>query len=103
MDIQLASVAVALLAVIARLFWALRRKDPLGETVTLALIAGLSAGALTVGVCVAPYPIVVKYQPATAAFYRNWLSDPLFISFAGIAYALLGLVSTVRIFQQRKA
>jgi O-antigen/teichoic acid export membrane protein len=103
MDIQLASVAVAILAVIARLLWALRRRDPLGETVTLALIAGLSAAALMVGICVAPYPIVAKYQPTSVAFYRNWLSDPLFICFAGIAYALLGLVSTIRVFQQKKA
>lgn len=102
MNLTAIAVTACIFAAAARLIVCMARREPAGEAVTQVCGAGLSAAAVSIGLAVTPYYLVVTYCPKVID-YGDTLKDPIFITISGIAYGVLGGVALLRVFQSRTA
>ena len=93
MNIGLWSAAVAIVAAIIRFAIGVRGGDDESDRnlIGSVVLTALAASVIGFGVATIPYPFLHEnFEGFTKTFYKDWVTDPIFICIAGLTFALCG-------------
>lgn len=102
MIIGLATIGTAIVVTLVRAFLALTWKEDLVPAAFNLLRGFGSSIAFVCGLSLIAYPFVFHFLGPATCFYNGWEKSSIVLSFAGLGYTVVSIVSLVHFFRKIK-